>query len=98
MLCENKRIWVERIALNMDQIEEFQPPPNPAKLSDSGAQKYIETYGSNYYELDALDPTFMEKLIEEKVLVYRDEEIWLNNLARETADRNRLNDYAHNSP
>ena len=25
---------VKRIALNMDQIEEFNPPPNPAKMSD----------------------------------------------------------------
>ena len=26
---------VERIALNMDQINEYNPPPNPAKMSDS---------------------------------------------------------------
>lgn len=31
----------QRIALNYDQIEEYSPPPNPTKLTDSRASKYI---------------------------------------------------------
>jgi len=32
----------KRLALNMDQIELFNPLPNPTKLSDSRASGYIE--------------------------------------------------------
>lgn len=50
-------VEVKRIALNWDQIDEFTPPPNPAKLSDSRAGAYIAEYGDESWELDALEPT-----------------------------------------
>lgn len=56
-----------RIALNMDQIREYNPPPNPAKLSDSRAQDYIERFGYESWELDALNPTKLVSLIQEGV-------------------------------
>lgn len=54
---------VNRIALNMDQINEFKPPPNPAKMSDSRADGYVDKYGRSSWELDALDPDVITKLI-----------------------------------
>lgn len=36
---------IERVALNMDQIRRYNPPPNPAKESDSRAAGYIEKFG-----------------------------------------------------
>jgi len=36
---------VRRVALNMDQIEEYSPPPNPAKATDSRFVGYEEQYG-----------------------------------------------------
>ena len=62
-----------RLALNLDQIEEFGPPPNPTKLSDSRAQGYIERFGYECWELDALDPSVISRLIDENVRMYRDE-------------------------
>lgn len=62
-----REVNVERIALNMDQIEEFDPPPNPAKLTDSRANAYIEQYGDDSWELDALEPRVIESLIEDRV-------------------------------
>lgn len=56
-------VRVERLALNMPQIEQYDPPPNPAKETDSRAQDYIEKYGGSSWELDALDPTVIDKLI-----------------------------------
>lgn len=53
----------DRIALNMDQIESFNPPPNPTKLSDSRAKDYIAQYGSSSWELDALSPELLHNLI-----------------------------------
>ncbi len=69
-------IEVIRVALNMDQVEEHSPPPNPAKVTDSRAAGYIELYGNFSWELDALEPSMLMELVEENVLKYRDEDEW----------------------
>ena len=56
-------VEVDRIALNMDQVEEFNPPPNPAKITDSRAGRYIEEFGYSSWELDALNPDTLDRLI-----------------------------------
>lgn len=38
-------IEFHRIALNQDQIDDFQPPPNPAKATDSRFASYVEIHG-----------------------------------------------------
>lgn len=69
-------VEVRRIALNMDQIEEHQPPPNPAKLTDARATGYIREYGRSSWELDALEPTLLDRLIEEEIWDCRDLDLW----------------------
>lgn len=78
---------VVRIALNMDQVEEYSPPPNPVKLTDSRSKPYQAEYGDESWELDALEPSMLVQLIEDHVLEYRDEELWEERekvLARDT--------------
>lgn len=75
-LFAEEPIEVNRIALNEDQIQMYQPPPNPAKLTDSRASAYIDRYGGESWELDALDPKTMSALIERIVLEYRHEDAW----------------------
>ena len=60
-------VEIQRLALNMDQVEEHSPPPNPAKLTDSRSSGYVEKYGRNSWELDALDPEFIDDLITDAV-------------------------------
>jgi hypothetical protein len=60
-------VRIERIALNMDQIEQYGPPPNPAKVTDSRATNYIAMYGEDSWELDALEPSVLTTLIEQHV-------------------------------
>ncbi|MFE9684125.1 hypothetical protein [Streptomyces sp. NPDC006285] len=67
---------VRRIALNMDQIEAHDPPPNPAKLTDSRATGYIREHGRSSWELDALEPTLLDRLIEDEIWAYRDADLW----------------------
>ena len=57
------KVGVDRVALNMDQIEQFRPPPNPAKELDKRAAGYIRRYGRQCWELDALDPSTLAALI-----------------------------------
>jgi hypothetical protein len=57
----------QRIALNYDQIEEYGPPPNPTKLTDSRASGYIADFGHECWELDALRPDVIDGLIRDAV-------------------------------
>lgn len=83
-------IRVLRCALNMAQIDRLNPVPNPAKLSDSRAKRYIAEYGSSSWELDALDPRELVRLIKAGVTKFRDDERWYAALAREQAGRHQL--------
>jgi hypothetical protein len=58
---------IERLALNMDQIEEFEPPPNPAKITDTRSTVYIAEFGNNSWELDALEPKIIVNLVRDAV-------------------------------
>lgn len=67
---------VQRIALNMAQIEQFSPPPNPAKMKDTRAGDYIRKFGLASWELDALKPEVLSELIKDKIAEYFDESIF----------------------
>ncbi|WP_433330104.1 hypothetical protein [Spirillospora sp. CA-294931] len=69
-------VKVIRIALNMDQVEQYNPPPNPAKLTDSRAPAYISEHGPSSWELDALDPTTLDGLISDEIARWRDPDQW----------------------
>lgn len=60
-------IRVLRIALNMDQVQQYQPPPNPAKLTDSRVGGYLRRFGDESWELDALDPATLNALISDHI-------------------------------
>lgn len=85
---------VERIALNMDQIEMHRPPPNPTKITDSRAKGYIDRFGHTSWELDALEPRMLSDLVEAAVLQYRDEDLWDAAEQREDDARMLLRDLA----
>lgn len=81
------RIEVRRIALNMAQIEELNPPPNPAKQSDSRFADYQERFGDESWELDALDPAAIGRLIAEHMEGIVEKEAWRQ--AEEARDEGR---------
>jgi hypothetical protein len=81
---------VDRIALNMDQIQQYNPPPNPAKLTDSRANGYIARHGRSSWELDALEPTVLVNLIQNAVDSYRDSAKWHDALKHEESEREVL--------
>lgn len=81
---------IKRIALNMKQVQQYQPPPNPAKLTDSRVGKYIERFGRQSWELDALEPQVLDTLIEENILKYRDNTKWVAAKKKETQHRETM--------
>lgn len=83
-------VAVIRLALNFKQVEELNPPPNPTKMSDSRAENYVRLYGHESWELDALSPEYIARLIEKNVAQFRDPEKWDEALAAEAEDKNQL--------
>jgi hypothetical protein len=69
-------VKINRLALNMDQIETYNPPPNPTKITDSRSTAYIAEFGNDSWELDALAPTVISDLIRAAITVLIDPETW----------------------
>lgn len=87
-------VEVRRIALNFDQIEQYAPPPNPAKITDSRANGYIDRYGSESWELDALNPATLKELITDEVLLLTDMDLWDEERSREMKEKSSMKVYA----
>lgn len=83
-------VYVKRVALTMTQIDTYNPPPNPAKLSDSRCRKYIDLYGDESWELDALEPQVITDLITNEVKAFRDDEIYQAVCDRENCGKGEL--------
>ena len=67
---------LKRIALTYDQVEEKQPPPNPAKQTDSRFQGYSEQHGDESWELDALEPAYLVNLVRTHIDEMIDQQEW----------------------
>lgn len=90
-------IMVQRLALNMPQVEQYKPHPNPLKLkdgkhSDSRARDYIAKFGYSSWELDALDPTVIQDMISDAVMKIRDEEKWAASMAEQVDGKRYIAD------
>lgn len=81
---------VRRIALTYDQVQQYSPPPNPAKLTDSRASSYLRLYGRESWELDALDPAVLEQLVTEGVESVQDVARYDGRVAQEAEERHVL--------
>lgn len=90
MFAGDNSIEIRRLALNMDQVEEHNPPPNFAKETDSRFKRYVGSYGESCWELDALRPPVIRSLIEEAIISIRDEDEWIESIARQEHVRETL--------
>ncbi|MCA8939374.1 MAG: hypothetical protein KDB07_06190 [Planctomycetes bacterium] len=81
---------VRHVALTSDQVAEYDPPPNPAKIKDPRAKAYISQYGSTSWEVDALDPTTLRSLIEQELVELLDQSLISEILAEEWRQKERL--------
>lgn len=94
MFHRGQIVEVARLALNMTQINDFNPPPNPAKFTDSRAEDYVTQYGSSSWELDALSPRVITGLITDAVDGIRDENLWEEAEQEEQEGRDRISELA----
>ena len=86
-LFARRPVEVRRLALNMDQVEKYRPPPNFAKETDTRFPAYAKKYGVHCWELDALAPNVIAGLIRSEVESLIDRVVWREAAASEAASR-----------
>lgn len=82
---------VKPIALTMDQIRQYNPPKNPAKLTDPRSKWYVKEFGFNSWEVDALDPKTLNALLTSEIEANIDMNKYYEMLAKERIDIEQLN-------
>ena len=87
-------IEVVRAALNFDQVEVWNPPPNPAKETDARFEVYRRKFGEECWELDAVEPATLADLVRQEVYTRRDDEAWDAAVAKEAGMIDTLNKLA----
>ncbi len=84
-------VELRRIALTMNQVETYNLPPNPAKETDKRSKAYITKFGNESWELDALEPTVISRLITNNILSFRDDKLYQEVCQKEAAGKAELN-------
>jgi hypothetical protein len=84
---------VAHVGLTPEQVAQYNPPPNPAKIKDPRAKNYILKYGNTSWELDALPPKVLGELITGWIEGLIDPDIYQAALDAEKSDKVKLNDF-----
>lgn len=90
---ENPFFRIVPLALNMKQIKQYNPPPNPAKITDPRAKWYIKEHGNKSWELDALEPKVLIKIAEVGVQEFIDLEKYDYWIKREKKEKKALEEF-----
>jgi hypothetical protein len=92
-----EEIEVRRLALNLDQVRQLRLPPNPAKRSDQRYGAYVEEFDTDKsWELDALDPPYVDQLLRGAISGYVDKTRWKAAKARQKKNQDLLTKVAQN--
>jgi hypothetical protein len=76
-LYARQEVEVRRIALTLEQVRQYNPPPNFAKDSDTRTSGYRDCFGTDEcWELDALSPTVISELIRAEIEGLIDQRRW----------------------
>jgi hypothetical protein len=81
---------VRKVALTMEQVKEYDPPPNPAKMTDPRAEKYVQEHGDTSWEVDALPPDALDRTIREALDDLVDQKKMDAVIEREERDKKKL--------
>jgi hypothetical protein len=90
-LFAEQDIEVRRLALNLNQVERYALPPNPAKETDTRFSAYVENFATREcWELDALVPNVIADLIRAEILDLIDKRKWRKAEAKSRENRATL--------
>ena len=88
-------VELRRLALNFGQVLGNALPPNPAKSSDSRTAAYTEAYGSDCWELDALDPRALVSVVRDAIEAELDREMYEDRMMKEESVKTQLTAFAN---
>lgn len=78
---------VNRVALSLDQVRQYNPPPNFAKETDSRINGYLARFGTrDCWELDALRPNVLVDIVRQQHASLVNQEVWDGVLEQEEKD------------
>jgi len=78
------------VALRKSQVREYKIPENFAKITDPRARMYIVEHGRSSWEVDALKPKVLHKLVDDAVMIYLDTNQFSRMLRQEERDKKKL--------
>jgi hypothetical protein len=81
---------VNKIALTLAQIKKYNPPPNPAKIEDPRSKEFIERHGSSSWEVDAINPRELQKIITREIERFIDKDAMRIITDKEDVDKMKL--------
>lgn len=81
---------VKKIALTLDQVYKYKPPPNPAKHSDPRSRDFIAKYGASSWEVDAINPIELRKIIKREIERFIDKDAMRIVVEKENDDKIKL--------
>lgn len=87
---------IKPIGLTMKQIKQYNPPPNPAKITDPRANKYIKEYGNVSWEVDALNPKTLLELVDKNIKNLINIDLFNKKIEQEERDKNKLTEITEN--
>jgi hypothetical protein len=67
---------IKRVAITYKQIQRHHLPASPLKKFGQKRTEYLEKYGNDVWEADALNPEVLMKTLEEEIRGLIDWEIW----------------------
>ena len=80
-----------KVALTVEQIEQFQLPPQmTAKTTSSNYGKFAEKHGDAAYELEALNPADLQQVLRDAIKSVVDRDLLDQEIAAEKADAAKL--------
>lgn len=71
-MFEAAEVQIIKIGLTPEQVDQYNLPPNPAKTTDPRSRGFIDQHGGNSYEVDAIPPTELMKLVESSIKSFMD--------------------------
>lgn len=85
--ADPKRLVGIKAGLTAEQVREFKLPPQMvAKESSSNYRRFVEKYGSNTYELEAIQPEDLQRVLEEAIKAVIDIDAFNHEVQKEKSD------------
>ena len=88
-------VELRRLALNHDQVLDNALPPNPTKSSDSRTAAYTKAYGTDCWELDALDPPTLVSVVRDAIEGELEREMYEDRMMKEESVKIQLTAFAN---